>query len=137
MAVFEECPDQKQMGDNLRFFRERAGYRTRRSFAEAFGMHETTYGNYELGLRSPSYSFIWRFSRFLNVPADEILGLAPRGEATERVDKALPRACAVSRAAVVDLKDSERWVKRSLKALEEALAQAEEATAALSDACKE
>ena len=136
MAVFDECPDQKQMGENLRFFRERAGYRTRRAFAEAFGMHETTYGNYELGLRSPSFDFIWRFSRFLNVPSDEILGLSPRGEARDRVDEALPRARDISREAIADLKDSERWVKRSLKALEDALAQAEEATSALGDACR-
>lgn len=60
-------------GDNLRQYRERAGYAQAKDFAAMLGIKYTTYIAYEQG-REPKYNILCRIASALNVTTDELLG---------------------------------------------------------------
>ena len=60
-------------GDNLRQYRERAGYAQAKDFAAMLGIKYTTYIAYEQG-REPKYDILCRIAAALNVTTDELLG---------------------------------------------------------------
>lgn len=60
----------------LRELREAAGYKTQQAFADAFGVAQSTIGNWEAGKREPNYETTMRLARFFGVSVDDLLGLA-------------------------------------------------------------
>lgn len=58
----------------LRELREARGHRSQQSFADAFGVAQSTVGNWEAGKREPNYETTIRLSKFFNVPIDYLLG---------------------------------------------------------------
>ena len=73
----------------LRELREAAGYKTQQAFADAFGVAQSTVGNWEAGKREPSNETAERLADFLNVTVDYLFGRIeklhtfPRSEWTE------------------------------------------------------
>ena len=57
----------------LRELREANGYKSQQAFADAFGVAQSTVGNWEAGKREPSYETIARLARFFNVPVGCLL----------------------------------------------------------------
>lgn len=72
----------------LKELRESAGYRSQQSFADAFGVAQSTVGNWEAGKREPNYEITIRLADFFGVSIDYLLGHttaeAPRREAPIR-----------------------------------------------------
>ncbi len=62
--------------DNLRLYREKAGYAQAKDFAAALGIKYTTYIAYEQG-REPKYEILCRIAAALNVTTDELLDYSP------------------------------------------------------------
>jgi transcriptional regulator with XRE-family HTH domain len=61
------------IGDNLKDLRE-ARDLSRKEVAAYLKIHETTYGNYELGKRQPSLETVQKLAKYYNVSTDQILG---------------------------------------------------------------
>lgn len=64
----------------LRELREATGYRSQQSFADAFGVAQSTIGNWEAGKREPNYETTMRLARFFGVSIDDLLGLETKKE---------------------------------------------------------
>ena len=64
------------VGQNMRSLREWLGLH-RRDIAAYLEIHESTYGKYELGKRTPSLEIVQRLAKFYDVSTDQILGNAP------------------------------------------------------------
>lgn len=64
----------------LRELREAAGYRSQQSFADAFGVAQSTVGGWEAGKREPNYETTMRLARFFGVSIDDLLGLETKKE---------------------------------------------------------
>lgn len=62
--------------ENLRFYREKAGYRQAKDFAAAIGLSYTTYIAYENQGREPKYETLRRIAEALNVSIDTLLGFS-------------------------------------------------------------
>lgn len=60
--------------ENLRFYREKAGYSQAKDFAAALGMNYTTYIAYENQGREPKYETLLRIAEALNVSINALLG---------------------------------------------------------------
>lgn len=60
--------------ENLRFYREKAGYKQAKDFAATIGMSYTTYIAYENQGREPKYETLLRIAEALNVSIDTLLG---------------------------------------------------------------
>ena len=58
----------------LKELRESAGYRSQQSFADAFGVAQSTVGNWEAGKREPNYEITIRLADFFGVSIDYLLG---------------------------------------------------------------
>lgn len=59
-------------GKNLQKAREEK-YKTKKDFAKALGILETTYGQYENGRREPNYDLLVRIADKLDVNLDQLL----------------------------------------------------------------
>lgn len=59
----------------LRELRESAGFKSQQAFADAFGVAQSTVGNWEAGKREPNYETTMRLARFFGVSIDNLLGL--------------------------------------------------------------
>lgn len=57
----------------LKRLRENAGY-SQYSFAEAFGVAQSTVGNWESGKREPNFDMMQRLANFFGVSVDCLLG---------------------------------------------------------------
>lgn len=66
----------------LRELREAAGYKSQQAFADAFGVAQSTIGNWEAGKREPNYETTMRLARFFGVSIDNLLGLESKKEPT-------------------------------------------------------
>lgn len=60
--------------ENLRFYREKAGYAQAKDFAAAIGVNYSTYIGYENQGREPKYETLLRIAEALNVSIDTLLG---------------------------------------------------------------
>lgn len=60
----------------LRELREAAGYHSQQSFADVFGVAQSTVGNWEAGKRVPDHKTISRLASFFGVSVDYLLGLS-------------------------------------------------------------
>lgn len=58
----------------LRELREAAGYRSQQAFADAFGVAQSTVGNWEAGKREPNYETTLKLAKFFHVTLDYLLG---------------------------------------------------------------
>lgn len=58
----------------LRELREQAGYGSQQSFADAFGVAQSTVGGWEAGKREPNYSTTLKIANFFGVSIDYLLG---------------------------------------------------------------
>lgn len=58
----------------LRELRETAGYKSQQSFADAFGVAQSTVGNWEAGKREPNYETTLRLADFFHVSVDYLMG---------------------------------------------------------------
>ena len=63
-----------RFNENLRLARERKGI-SQKDIAENIGVAKSTYSLYESGNREPNVQTIKRIADFLNVSADELLGI--------------------------------------------------------------
>lgn len=54
--------------------RESSGYKSQQSFADAFGIAQSTVGNWEAGKREPNYDTTIRLADFFHVSIDYLLG---------------------------------------------------------------
>lgn len=61
----------------IRELREAAGYNSQQSFADAFGVAQSTVGNWEAGKREPGYETTIRLAKFFDCSTDYLLGLSP------------------------------------------------------------
>ena len=63
-----------RFNENLRLARERKGF-SQKDIAENIGVAKSTYSLYESGNREPNVQTIKKIADFLNVSADELLGI--------------------------------------------------------------
>ncbi len=54
--------------------RERAGYSSQQSFADAFGIAQSTVGGWEAGRREPTFDTLVKIADFFGCSADYLLG---------------------------------------------------------------
>ena len=59
--------------ENLRYYREKAGYTTK-DFAKMLNLPYATYAGYEYKNREPKYEVLCNIAELLNVSTDELLG---------------------------------------------------------------
>ena len=62
----------------LKELREHAGYSSQQSFADAFGVAQSTVGGWESGKREPKFDTTIRLADFFGVTLDYLLGHAER-----------------------------------------------------------
>lgn len=60
--------------ENLRYYREKAGYKQAKEFAKKLDITYTTYVGYENKGREPKYDTLCKIADLLNVSTDELLG---------------------------------------------------------------
>lgn len=58
----------------IRELRERFGFNSQQSFADAFGVAQSTVGNWEAGKREPNYETTIRLADFFHTSIDYLLG---------------------------------------------------------------
>lgn len=60
--------------ENLKYYREKAGYKTAKELADALNLPYNTYAGYESKNREPKYQMLCKIADLLNVSTDELLG---------------------------------------------------------------
>lgn len=60
--------------ENLKYYREKAGYKTAKDFSKALKISYTTYFAYENQGREPKYEILCQIADLLNVSLDDLLG---------------------------------------------------------------
>ena len=60
--------------ENLRFYREKAGYTSAKDFSKALNIPYNTYAGYESQYREPKYETLIKIADLLDVSLDELLG---------------------------------------------------------------
>ena len=60
--------------ENLRYYREKAGYKQAKDFAEALNIPYSTYVGYEVRNREPKYETLCKIADKLHVSTDDLLG---------------------------------------------------------------
>ena len=60
--------------ENLRYYREKAGYKQAKDFAEALNIPYSTYTGYEVRNREPKYETLCKIADLLQVSTDDLLG---------------------------------------------------------------
>ena len=60
--------------DNLKFYREKAGYKTAKDFAAALNLPYNTYSSYENQKREPKLETLIKMADLLKISTDELLG---------------------------------------------------------------
>ncbi len=64
--------------ENLKYYRERAGYKSAKDFAKELGIVYQTYMGYENKNAEPKYDLLIRIADKLGVTTDELLGIPPQ-----------------------------------------------------------
>lgn len=85
--------------ENLKKYREAAGYKTAKDFAAAMGIGYTTYVGYENKGREPNYETLCAIAQKLFVSVDELVGNAP--------PSTLERYLRIARAAGYEVRPDE------------------------------
>lgn len=76
--------------DNLKKYREKAGYSSAKDFAKLLGVPYTTYMGYENKGSEPKYDLLIKIAEILGVTTDELLGYKP--DAYKQAKRILERA---------------------------------------------
>lgn len=71
----------------LRELREAAGYKSQQAFADAFGIAQSTVGNWEAGKREPNYTTTKKLADFFHVPIDYLIGSMKAQPYSEQTSK--------------------------------------------------
>lgn len=74
----------------LRQLREDNGYKSQQAFADAFGVAQSTVGNWEAGKREPKFETTIRLAKFLHTNVDYLLGFTEQEEKSTPEDKGGP-----------------------------------------------
>ena len=69
-----------QFQENLKYYREKAGYKTAKDFSKALKISYTTYFAYENQGREPKYETLCKIANLLNVSLDDLIGRTPINE---------------------------------------------------------
>lgn len=77
-----------QFQENLKYYREKAGYKTAKDFSKALKISYTTYFAYENQGREPKYEILCQIADLLNVSLDDLVGRTPADE-DERLKKTI------------------------------------------------
>ena len=60
--------------ENLKYYRERAGYKSAKEFANTLGIPPNTYVGYEVRGREPKFDTLCKIADLLEVSTDDLLG---------------------------------------------------------------
>lgn len=60
--------------ENLKYYRERAGYKSAKEFANTLGIPPNTYVGYEVRGREPKYTTLCKIADLLNISLDDLVG---------------------------------------------------------------
>lgn len=60
--------------ENLKYYREKAGYKSAKEFANTLGIPPNTYVGYEVRGREPKYEMLCKIVDLLQVSTDDLLG---------------------------------------------------------------
>ena len=60
--------------ENLKYYREKAGYKSAKEFANTLGIPPNTYVGYEVRGREPKYEMLCKMADLLQVSTDDLLG---------------------------------------------------------------
>lgn len=77
-----------QFQENLKYYREKAGYKTAKDFSKALKISYTTYFAYENQGREPKYEILCQIADLLNISLDDLVGRTPADE-DERLKKTI------------------------------------------------
>lgn len=72
--------------ERLRYYRERAGYKSAKEFAQKLGMGYTTYVAYENKDREPRYEVLCKIARLLDTTPNDLLGFSEKDELQKCID---------------------------------------------------
>lgn len=73
--------------ENLRYYRERAGYKQSKDFAQALDIPYSTYKGYETQGREPKYQMLCKIADLLHVSTDELLGAKEKTYTAKDLDR--------------------------------------------------
>ena len=65
---------------NLRYYREQAGYKTAKEFADILNIPYNTYTAYENQKREPKLEMLIKIADLLNISLDDLVGRTPTNE---------------------------------------------------------
>jgi len=72
--------------EKLRYYREKAGYKSAKEFARLLGVPYTTYVAYENKDREPRYKTLCKIAQLLNVTPNDLLEFAEKDEIYKYID---------------------------------------------------
>lgn len=81
--------------ENLKKYREAAGYKTAKEFAAALGIGYTTYVGYENKGREPNYETLCDIAQKLNISIDDLVGNTPPPTLADYVRIARDAGCRI------------------------------------------
>lgn len=73
--------------ENLRHYREKAGYKTAKELADVLKLPYNTYAGYESKGREPKYQMLCKIADLLNVSTDELLGAKEKTYTAKDLDR--------------------------------------------------
>lgn len=76
----------------IRVLREKAGYRSQQSFANDFGVAQTTVAGWESGKREPKFDTLIKLANFFDVSVDYLLGYKGHSKMSDRFKCSLREA---------------------------------------------
>ena len=63
-----------KFSENLRRYREQAGFKSAKEFADLLGIQYSTYVNYENSDREPRFDIVSKIAKALNISIDQLMG---------------------------------------------------------------
>lgn len=63
-----------KFSENLRRYREQAGFKSAKEFADLIGVQYSTYVNYENSDREPRFDIVSKIAKALNISIDQLMG---------------------------------------------------------------
>lgn len=73
--------------ENLKYYREKAGYKTAKELADVLKLPYNTYAGYESKGREPKYNTLCKIADLLNVSTDELLGAKEKTYTAKDLDR--------------------------------------------------
>lgn len=89
---------------NLRYYREQAGYKTAKEFADILNIPYNTYTAYENQKREPKLEMLIKIADLLNISLDDLVGRTPADE-DEQLKKTIEDVLSISDIKFLKLHD--------------------------------